>query len=322
MNAITEFLRAKLFWATKSQTQKDLPETADTWDKINARMPVFKGDLFEPLPVPEVKDEEYGLHPYLKVPRHFGSDGEIQDKICDALRILTLNCLKEQRTNRLMDLMKAVGKPEDGGTFFDFLIGRGQGDTPIVICEFLTLSNFIAIRSVDNAIKYLYRDYFIDPFALYVFRYKTAQLNNHLTWKALFLATSAILTKDVELLKQSYFLFETALNQIAKDGSMPLELARGEKACSYTLMNLEALIQLENIFGTSSPKLELALKDWAFCLNNHDQWKKERKVGRQSHPDNLMEWGWVNGFFKKGNAYNRPLNAYVSLFSTCWNRPF
>lgn len=320
MNSIYEFIKAKLFWSSNSEKRLTLPESCDSLLKIESRMPKF--DSFQapklvPLPPQQGK---YGVFPSLCVPRHFGGDGDIQSKICAYMRAICFNTITgNKENNNVLNIINRLGVPKDGGTFWDGIIGRSEGDTPIVICEFITLVNYVVMRSVTFDIKERYINGFLIIYTDYIKKYKPAQLNNHMTWKALFLATSAVIMNNKPLLEHAYYLYNVACDQIKDDGSMPLELARGNKSCSYTLMNLEALVHLRNLFGVDTPKVRAALENFNKCLTDHDNWKKEYKLGNQIHPNDMpASWGWINMFDKPVN-FSVPENSYVSFFSECWN---
>ena len=299
----------------------DLPDQSNSTTKIEARMPKFEFmPYFYPRLVPlPPQHGKYGVFPNLCVPRHFGGDGDIQSKICAYMRAICFNTITGNKENfDVLNLINRLGIPKDGGTFFDGLIGRKEGDTPIVICEFLTLVNYVVMKSVNSDIKEMYIQRLLIVYTDYIKKYKTAQLNNHLTWKALFLATAAIIMRNKPLLEHCYFLYQVACDQIKEDGSMPLELARGNKACSYTLMNLEALVHLRNLFGVDTPKVKVALDNFNECLTDHDNWKKRYKLGGQIHPNDMpASWGWIN-MFDKPMEFSVPENSYVSFFSEYW----
>lgn len=320
MNTLCEFFKAKRFWSINDGRRTDLPTSCDTWEKIESRMPDFTDlnsvKLIDNSPAPQHKD--YGITPEFKVPRHFGSNGDIQVKICQWMRDVSMNCFVGNKSMRCISLLQTMGIPCDGGTFWDRMIGRGEGDTPIVICEFTTIINYIMIKSATPTEKEFFAKRRLPMNVGYIKGYRPAQLNNHLTWKALYLATSAVVMKNKELLEHAYFLYNTACEQIDYDGSMPLELARGNKSCSYTLMNLEALVHLRNIFGVDTPIVKVALDNFNRCLCDHDNWKKQYKLGNQIHPNDMpSSWGWVN-MFDKPVQFSVTENAYVSFFSEYW----
>lgn len=308
MNAIVEFLRAKVFWCKNLNRESDLPLTQ--FAGIESRLPKYRPeDQFIDIKYPDVS-----LNP-LKIPRHFGSQGDEQIS-----KMIALQAHVQMAFSNHYPIFEDVGNPKDGGSFFDSLIGRGEGDTPIAICEHLTLLNYYAISEnfLDKGLAFVYIDW-LKPFIDYVRGYRTAQLNNHLTWKALFLATSGIAIHSEKLLREAYFLFETALKEIKDDGSMPLELARDDKAASYTLMNLEALIHLERIFNVREPKIRAALADFEQCISNHEEWKRRHGLKHQIHPDNLHSWGWIF-MFEKPLDYTVCQNSYVSHFTGAWKK--
>ena len=87
--------------------------------------------------------------------------------------------------------------------------------------------------------------------------------NNHGTCWVMQVASFAKLTGDVQLLKFCSDRYKTVLlpNQMAKDGSFPLELAR-TKPYGYSLFNLDAMTTLCQILSTKKDNL------WSYTLSD------------------------------------------------------
>ncbi|RQW05094.1 hypothetical protein EH223_05690 [candidate division KSB1 bacterium] len=185
----------------------------------------------------------------------------------------------------------------DGGSFFwDFFIGRLAGDTPIVtFCQF---SKFIVAAELCR--------YFADDFQAqvarayrYALKYRPAQNNNHQSWKNLFLLLSSLYLRDGNY---RHFLDELATcitTQIDYQGRMPLELRRGRKALTYTLMNLEALVYaayLGRVLGYPLPeeKLKSAVDFFMLHFVNETAWRRQAGVrGDVNAPDSPDVWAWI-----------------------------
>jgi hypothetical protein len=271
----------------------------------------------------------------LRVERAFGKYEQISGMKMEMLRwYVTEEAAKE--TKNLKTYSSRFTKIEDGGRdFLDMLMFRGAGDTPIAICEHVTPLilladnlHFTTPHSIDHGQGPFY--VFIRNCAQYVYKYRPAVLNNHLTWKALFLLLAGHYLKYEEYINWAAGAYKVCLEQIDDDGYMPLELERGDKAASYTRMNLEALNFMSEVLSRFyamdfvSPKLELANQCFYRCLTEHDAWKDKRDIKKQQLPDNIYSWAWVlTGTQDKQikafrNAYYKPMdrnqNAYIYNF--------
>lgn len=205
-------------------------------------------------------------------------------------------------------------KPEDGGDIWNMFTGEKKGDTPIVISyhfpKFIMAFDILqglSIISKEDETKF--RNW-LRPFAEYICRYEPFIPNNHLSWKALFLLTAGRALEDTNIFCEGLKALRYALRiQIAKDGSMPFELIRRDRASSYTLMNLEALVQciwiaenhgVYNLKETSSllgGNMELACKNFIDFLIDPVKWHSKYRFIIQSKeirlPDYPSDWAWV-----------------------------
>jgi len=93
--------------------------------------------------------------------------------------------------------------------------------------------------------------------------------NNHGTCWVMQLAAFADLTGDIEKLKYCRERFKTILlpNQVARDGSFPLELAR-TKPYGYSLFNLDAMATVCHILSSSGDNL------WEYQTKDSSSMKK------------------------------------------------
>ncbi|WP_260924708.1 alginate lyase family protein [Novosphingobium sp. 9] len=68
--------------------------------------------------------------------------------------------------------------------------------------------------------------------------------NNHLYWAGWSVAAAGIATGDRSLLEWGMDCFRTGVDQIRDDGTLPLELARRNRAASYHMFAMQPLIML------------------------------------------------------------------------------
>lgn len=311
---VEQFLLCWVFWRKNLGKKMNLPvlfKMSESLGRMPKYVPLGIRPAWYPAPIE--------IDP-LKIPRHFGSDGEKQVEIMGKL-----NDFAQNYFDGVTDLSK-VKNPQDGGLFWDRFLNRRAGDTPIGICEYFTWMNFKCLSNswrlfgCDEDFQ-IYQKW-LRPFVDYVRDYEPAQLNNHVSWKAVFLASSGLVLRDEDLLKEAYFLYNIALNAIDDDGSMPLELIRGDKAATYTLMNLEALIHLENIFyGRKihfSP-MDNALNNFKDCIEKHDEWQKKYNLPTQLHPNDLTQWNWIFMFRDPSTDFDICQNSYISHFTKAWH---
>ena len=300
MNTAQAFLDARLYWLTWSRDRK---ATGRTMNRMFASIPRIGEGLRLAIP------DGISTNP-LMVPRHFGADGGVQAKICDKLRALVSCINSDADLNRLMD---EVDNPRDGGSFTDCFIARGAGDTPIVICEFITYANlkYVQLPLLDVKTAERYREWTRRMLA-YVIKYQSAQLNNHLTWKALYIASCGLVLSDTVALEIANYLFNTACWMIDHDGSMPLELMREDKSMSYTRMNLEALVWLDRIFGKRC-EVTLALQNFEGMLDDPLGWIKRYGLPGQRMPGNTSNWRWLL-WSRDNRSTANEMDSYISSY--------
>jgi hypothetical protein len=126
-----------------------------------------------------------------------------------------------------------------------------RGDNPIVISY--VFPHFIMcmdlLKGYDGASpeeESQFNDWLM-PFVDYMVTEESIK-NNHHIFQTLFLLCSAHILKDVALFKKSIGFYLNGLrSQINKEGFLPYELIRGERAATYTLMALEGLFQIAHI---------------------------------------------------------------------------
>lgn len=204
--------------------------------------------------------------------------------------------------------------PADGGDFWDMLTGSKKGDTPIVtsyhfpkfIMAFDILNGLSAISEEDAN---RFRKW-LKPFVDYMRSYDPFLPNNHLSWKAVFLLTAGRALGDINVFCEGLDTIRYALRiQMARNGSMPFELIRKDRASSYTLMNLEALVQaiwiaenhgvlsLRGIQSILGGDIKSACRDFIELLLDPIKWHSKYRVVIRSEqirtPDYPSDWAWV-----------------------------
>ncbi|MGC8717891.1 MAG: alginate lyase family protein [bacterium] len=278
------------------------------------------------------------IHGVIKIPPYYSSKREIQRMFSrqigtDALSAYTLALAyafseKKAYADKSLEILHAwienCTKPEDGGSLWDIitLSSTKEGDTPIVISyhfpKFIMAFDILqGLGVISNEDKTRFRIW-LKPFVDYICKYKPLLPNNHLSWKALFLLNAGRVLGDVNVFSEGLNTLRHALRiQIAWDGSMPLELIRRDRASSYTLMNLEALVQgiwiaenhgvsiLQETHSILGGNIRMACKNFKDFLLNPFNWHSRYKLIILSkeikYPGSSSDWAWV---------FEIPLNWY------------
>jgi poly(beta-D-mannuronate) lyase len=87
--------------------------------------------------------------------------------------------------------------------------------------------------------------------------------NNHYYWEGLAVAATGAVTGNARDLAWGRKVFDAAMAQVARDGSLPREMKRGGRALHYHLFSAAPLAMLESVLDLHSPKMD---KLAAFCL--------------------------------------------------------
>lgn len=207
-----------------------------------------------------------------------------------------------------------LGKPKDGGkTFLEWIRARWEADTPIVTeCQFpkLMFSCWL-LGLTDNNMKEWFK-----PYVEYINNYYTSMNNNHRSFKALMLISYGSIFNDKQYLNLGLSSYEKSKKFILDNGHMPLELIRGKKAASYSLMNLEALISCELLLKQQGFSPDDLLKKTInnFKLFFDDSQSKWNDIDKSelNKPDNKNDWGWV---FVASNTIDSttPIKSYYGF---------
>jgi hypothetical protein len=206
----------------------------------------------------------------------------------------------------------------DGGwtAVIDWIIGETGGDTalvthysfPLFIYAYDVLNGFGQISSNEQ-------DQFKSWLAPFI-NYRLSEerfVNNHQCWQVLFMGAAAHVTEDQHLMDMAVAYYRDGMHhqQIAADGAMWRELARGEKAATYSLMTLEAMVQ------------------FVVIANNHGVTDLRDVTGdkRKSWSEDALELDYVTGFGHSGvaSAGGTLHDAFDALRDfvndpTSWNR--
>ena len=132
--------------------------------------------------------------------------------------------------------------------------------------------------------------------------------NNHDTWRVLFRLCAAHVLGDAGLFARSLDDYRATFRaQVGRKGAMWRELVRGKKAATYTLMNLEAMVQIVHIaegHGVNDLRdlkprgatLRDAILRLVSFVEDPKSWSRHRWLTwnkRLNGPAHPAEWGYV-----------------------------
>lgn len=80
--------------------------------------------------------------------------------------------------------------------------------------------------------------------------------NNHYYWEGLAVTAVGAVTHDPRLLTWGHGVFDNAMAQVAPDGALPAEMARGAKALHYHAFAAAPLTMMASILDLQSPTLD------------------------------------------------------------------
>ena len=80
--------------------------------------------------------------------------------------------------------------------------------------------------------------------------------NNHYYWEGLAVTAVGGITRDARYLDWGRKVFDSAMAQVAPDGSLPREMERAIKALSYHAFSVTPLVMIASILDVHSPKLD------------------------------------------------------------------
>lgn len=228
----------------------------------------------------------------------------------------------DQAERYLFAWVASLTRPVDGGEWYHAFIGERRGDTPIVMAysfpSFFYAYDLLRGLGRIDAAEHARFAAWLRPFVDY-HRREERFVNNHHPWQCLFLATAAHVTGDRALFDEAVRRYRRAFDiQVCRDGALGRELLRKEKAATYTLMALEAKLQLVIIAerhghlglrdlratrtplrlrNPARPGLKEVVDHLAWFLDDPAAWTRaHRRVLRTSTvngPARPAEWGWL-----------------------------
>lgn len=80
--------------------------------------------------------------------------------------------------------------------------------------------------------------------------------NNHYYWEGLAVTAVGAVTRDQRFLQWGHGVFDNAMAQVAPDGALPEEMARGAKALHYHAFAAAPLAMIASILDLQSPALD------------------------------------------------------------------
>ena len=142
-------------------------------------------------------------------------------------------------------------KPVNGGHFWDFITLSQRGDTPLVTYysfpSFFYAYDILRSKGQISSAEHQRFVAWAKPFVDYCSREEIYK-NNHHAWQVVFLASAGIATGDQSLFDRAMKYYRNGFDYyVAQDGSMWRELLRKEKAATYSLMALEAMVQFTHL---------------------------------------------------------------------------
>jgi poly(beta-D-mannuronate) lyase len=114
--------------------------------------------------------------------------------------------------------------------------------------------------------------------------------NNHYYWEGVAVGAVGALSGEEKYQSWAKGVYQYAMNQIQNDGSLPLELARGQRALHYHAFSAAPLVLLASIYQLKTDRLSLLV---GFIFRNLlDPTQITGMVGapQVSVPDNHLAW--------------------------------
>jgi hypothetical protein len=214
-------------------------------------------------------------------------------------------------------------RPADGGEPWMLVPYLVKGDTGIIISysfpSFFYAYDLLRGLGQIDAAEHSRFVAWLQPFIGY-YRAEVGWRDNQHAWQALFLATAAHVTEDRALFDDAVARYRRNLDSAPlPSGTLGRELLRGEKAATYSLMAIEAMLQLVAIaerhghaglrdlratrtpLGTrhrgQGPTLHDVVDDLADLLADPGRWRRAHRVAllgkTPAGPARATEWGWA-----------------------------
>jgi poly(beta-D-mannuronate) lyase len=121
--------------------------------------------------------------------------------------------------------------------------------------------------------------------------------NNHYYWTGLAVAAVGAITHEKKYLDFANGVFDNAMDQINEDGSLPLELARANRALGYHIFAAGPLVMMSSILNRNSPKLDQLV---AFTFNGmNDPGPVTAKAGVAQNPVEPGAFEWLRVYLRR-----------------------
>jgi len=237
--------------------------------------------------------------------------------------------------------------PVDGGrrTLLDIILMRTRGDTPLAIAySFPHWIGAVDLLRGAGALDATEEARFAAWLRVFV-RYHEREersVNNHHSWQVVFLMSAGHVLRDPALFDKAVTYYRRGFRwQLLGDGAMPLELIRGEKAATYSLMNLEALLQavhiaemhgvtdLRGLRSLLGGDLRDAVGFVVDFVEDPARWRRYMGGAQLNGPAAPTDWGWALELptawwhdarysnLTTGGPYGAgPARAYTTSFAT------
>lgn len=114
--------------------------------------------------------------------------------------------------------------------------------------------------------------------------------NNHYYWEGLAVTAVGGLTKDARYLDWGRKVFDTAMAQVAADGSLPREMERAVKALSYHAFAVTPLVMSASILDIHSPKLDQLVQFTVASAKDTSAIEKATGFAQEAIGNGAMAW--------------------------------
>ncbi|MFL6675189.1 MAG: alginate lyase family protein [Massilia sp.] len=111
----------------------------------------------------------------------------------------------------------------------------------------------------------------------------TGARNNHYYWEGLAVTATGAVTGEVRYLDWGRKVFDSAMAQVAPDGSLPREMGRASKALHYHLFAVEPLVMMASILDVHSPRLDQLVQFTLDSLANPSSIEKSTGFAQERH---------------------------------------
>jgi len=114
--------------------------------------------------------------------------------------------------------------------------------------------------------------------------------NNHYYWEGLAVGAVGRMTNNKILLDWSEHVFDQAMNDVGKEGELPLEVVRGQRALHYHLFASAPLVMLASILHKDSANLTRLVSFTFSSIKNSSVISKMAGVPQEKPLNHNMAW--------------------------------